>query len=104
MKSEEGEWLQSLTEAPLNTVEHINKRWLPAGKRPAPKAPDHEIQNRRAQAQAARHNERVRRENKMNTLLDYYAKTDVPFSRIAVHLDMEMEAVAKAMKERGRKS
>lgn len=105
MKSEEGEWLQSLTEKPLgeHDVARINKVWLPAGRRPAPKAPDHEIQNRRAQAQAARHNERLRRENKMNTLLDYYAKTDVPFSRIAVHLDMEMEAVAKAMKERGRR-
>lgn len=104
MKSEEGEWLQSLTEVPLNTPERINKRWLPAGKRAAPKAPEADINARRANAQAARHNERVRREEKMKSLLDYYSKTDVPFSRIAVHLDMEIAAVAKAMKERGRRA
>lgn len=103
MKSEEGEWLQSLTEVPLNTTERINKRWLPAGKRPAPKPPETEIKARRAQSQAARHNERLRRGNKVNALLDYYSKTAVPFSRIAVHLDMDMKDVEVEMRKRGRR-
>lgn len=105
MKSEEGEWLQSLTEKPLgeNDVARINKLWLPAGRRPAPKPPEAEIKNRRANALAARVRAKNERGSKVDALLDYYAKTDVPFSRIAVHLDMDLKDVEAEMRKRGRR-
>lgn len=41
---------------------------------------------------------------RLNEILDHYAKTSVPFERIAMHCDMKVSDVEKAMKGRGRKS
>jgi hypothetical protein len=96
-------FLQQLADAPLADPNKIN---LPMGRRPLPRPAKEaripepgdltlrEVRERRAK-EASR---------KVDTLLDYYARTDVPLERIAEHLKLRMPAVIRAMKERGRQA
>lgn len=94
-----------LLESPINTSERASKTWLPYGKQPAPKAALTEAEKlaRLAESRTGRVNAKATLARKTGQLLDYYAGTDVPFDRIAEHLNLKPEQVAEEMAQRGRK-
>jgi len=96
--------LQHLIDAPLGDATRI---YLPAGRRPAirakkneavqdgiesPKLTTKELRERKAKAAWA----------KIETMLEYYAGTDVPFERIVTHTGLSLDDIKRHMLARGR--
>ena len=93
--------LRQLVDAPLADPLKIN---LPLGRQPAPRqarpaytpAPGdltpREVKERRAKAVS----------DKVRSVLDYYAGTQVPVERIAQHTGLTVEQARRAMRDRGR--
>lgn len=97
--------LQRLIDAPLADPLKIN---LPEGKRPARMGEKPVYEGEFAPEKLSSRQMRDRKTNayseKLMAVLDYYATTNVPFERIAVHVKMKVEEVADAMGRRGRMS
>lgn len=99
--------IQRLLDAPLDgeDVARINKPWLPMGKRSAPRAAKPEYHGEESPAltpRQLRERRDTERAKRMGSVLMYYATTDIPFERIAQHTGLDIEEVARRMKDMGR--
>lgn len=95
--------LQALLDAPLANALEIN---IPLGRRPAQrgKKPVYEGDALGESLTSRQVRERAvdAKSKKIEALLDHYATTEMPFDRIAAHVDLPVEKVRASMTERGR--
>lgn len=97
--------LKAFAESPIDNGERASRMFLPMGKRPAPRSAPAVYENEFAPAETnkevrARRDEQ--KDKKLGDILNYYAKTDIPFKRIASHTKLDMATIIRAMKIRGR--
>jgi hypothetical protein len=94
--------MQALIDARLAKPGSI---YLPLGKRKAFRGPKPVYENEfvpQMTAEQAKARKADLADKKLGSLLNYYAGTSVPFSRIAEHLKLDLETVQRAMLHRGR--
>jgi predicted Rossmann fold nucleotide-binding protein DprA/Smf involved in DNA uptake len=97
-------FLLACLEEPLRETERINRIWLPSGRKPISNLTEAERQASAAQQRARTAARKKKVAGQRDAMLDQYAKSDVPFDRIAANLGMKIEDVRDEMKKRGRLS